>query len=1031
LFKSYFLISNTFITLLQGLDLYNNPSVFFLKEGIGDKFALKNKELKGRLTAIAPTAFFIFNNQPLILFFDLSENLDLQREKEIHKKVWSFDQSPLIFIIKANEIKIFNAFSYNKRNEQLEEINLSKEERNKQFSFWNLQSGNTWKWLQSEYYEKKNTQKKRVNQKLFENIKFVREKLTNSENKLTEEQANSLILRLIFIRYLIDRNVKIDEAYIQGKELKDKRKSLIDLIEKPRKLNSFFVWLNDKFNGTLFKDIKFELSKEQAKDLSNVFKGEKVENNNIFYGIESYFEIFDFSIIPVELISGIYESLITKETQKLNSAVYTPSFLVEHILIKTVDDFFDKNKETSEVKIFDPAVGSGIFLVQSFRRMVDREMELTKNETVKKSRLKEIIQKNLFGIDKSPQALQVTCFSIYIAILDYQTPRTILDKFHFPNLIGENLFERNFFKKDDQFDELIKRKNIDFILGNPPWQNNKEKEHLDWLRQNNLLDIVSDFQIAQSYTLRTAQFSVKTTKCCFIITSKAIYNNNADDFRKYFLENFYLTKCFDLSPVRHLIFKGADSPAMIINFHFAKGEKSENNIVEHQSLKHNIFIKYFNTLVLEKFDIKKIKQIHFIENSWMFKVALYGGVLDFQLMKKLSYTSLTIKSYIKNIDGFSFGDGIKKHSKNSLSKLKKVPELFNEISEFPIIETDEQAPFYVSPRKENLPKSEDLIIKSGRRLNLYKGDKLLFSPNLVKETELIIPYTEGNSIYREKTLSITANKNFDTLKTLFAICNSDLYAYFQFLVASNWGIYYPQILQTEYLSFPIEEINKFTSDKLISLSNKIISSYKNKSFLSEIINIEPFLMEINEVLQTLYNINKYERDLIDYTLKVARYQFQESKEKQKYVTDFTYIDESDSRNRKNVLESYADVFIEQFKDLYKDEYLQIEVYALDYFIAMNFVFKKEKINQKIIFNQTITTEKGVFKALSNNLTISKVSEKIFVQKDIKGFEENSFYIIKPNEYKCWHRAMAWYDVAEIKKTIEEAEIDYLKDSFNV
>ena len=111
--------------------------------------------------------------------------------------------------------------------------------------------------------------------------------------------------------------------------------------------------------------------------------------------------------------------------------------------------------------------------------------------------------------------------------------------------------------------------------------------------------------------------------------------------------------------------------------------------------------------------------------------------------------------------------------------------------------------------------------------------------------------------------------------------------------------------------------------------------------------------------------------------------------------------------------------------MYKDEYMQVEVYALDYFIAMNFVFKSEKPKERIVFNQTETTEKAIFKAISKNLTVTKISEDLFVQKDIKGFEDDSFYIIKPNEYKCWHRAMAWYDVAEIKSTIEEAEIEYL------
>lgn len=74
--------------------------------------------------------------------------------------------------------------------------------------------------------------------------------------------------------------------------------------------------------------------------------------------------------------------------------------------------------------------------------------------------------------------------------------------------------------------------------------------------------------------------------------------------------------------------------------------------------------------------------------------------------------------------------------------------------------------------------------------------------------------------------------------------------------------------------------------------------------------------------------------------------------------------------------------------------------------------------------------------MAYNLSISQITDtkdptkNLFVQKDIKGFEKNSFYIIKPNEYKCWHRAMAWYDVAEFKEAIEVAELNSTKDQVN-
>jgi hypothetical protein len=44
-------------------------------------------------------------------------------------------------------------------------------------------------------------------------------------------------------------------------------------------------------------------------------------------------------------------------------------------------------------------------------------------------------------------------------------------------------------------------------------------------------------------------------------------------------------------------------------------------------------------------------------------------------------------------------------------------------------------------------------------------------------------------------------------------------------------------------------------------------------------------------------------------------------------------------------------------------------------------------------------------------------EKLFIQKDIKGFEADGFYVIKPNEYKNWHKAIGYLDFYEFDDAI--------------
>lgn len=117
-----------------------------------------HKDIQQRIETIKPDAVYFFNSQPLILFFDLTEqNRDLD---ELYKQVWSFDSTSIIFIIKKSEIQVFNALNYVKNNKQnsLEEITLSQQEIKRLFNLWELKSGKTWEWIynrQNEMYIKK------------------------------------------------------------------------------------------------------------------------------------------------------------------------------------------------------------------------------------------------------------------------------------------------------------------------------------------------------------------------------------------------------------------------------------------------------------------------------------------------------------------------------------------------------------------------------------------------------------------------------------------------------------------------------------------------------------------------------------------------------------------------------------------------------------------------------------------------------------------------------------------------------------
>jgi len=1007
--------------LLIKLNLEN--TVFYKNEQDGSYDFDFHPDILNKIKRISPDAVYVFNNQPLLLFFDLTNSDDLNKESEIHKKVWSFDNSPIVFILKDKDISIYNALNYIKnkdgRGGYLQEIEISEEERDKRFSFWNLQSGETWTWFQDEYLNKKNENQKRVNQRLFQNIKDVRNYLTdkNKSNCLDENSANSLILRLIFIRYLIDRGIKIDEDFISGKMVNEKRKNFILLISEPEKLNQLFERLNENFNGVLFKETDIKLNQIQANHLAYVFKGELEQQGSLFEGY--FFEIFDFSIIPVEVISGIYESLIDDETKNLDSAVYTPSFLVDYILSDTVDKYLNQNN-ASECKIFEVAVGSGIFLVQSLRRMIEKEIELNGDSNKKEfsNKIREIAKNNLFGIDINEEALKVTCFSIYIALLDYQQPKDI-DKYPFPNLLGTNLFKANFFDTLHDFNTVIKQNTPKFILGNPPWKSKKEdKVHVDWLNNNN--KTVGRFEIAQSFLLRTQDFMSDETQSALIVTSTIFYNvsQKTKEFKKDFLTTFCIEKFFDLSPVRRLIFEKKNSPASIVYYRLSKNNDYQKNIINHQSIKFNRFIKYFKMLVIEKFDQKVLPQKYFLENDWMFKVALYGSYLDFNFLKMLPQKN--IGSIINNT--VYKGAGIERG---------KDTKFFPELIGMKILENFQIEQGYTNIENYKSLSEEDVYLSRGRDKNIIIGNKVLFKEQALNESEPLISFSNEDFVFRKGVFSISS-KNENIILLIYSLLKSDLSQYFLFLISGAWGVATRPAIRfdEELLKLPLIDFEKSTIERLVNNAKLIIKDYT--TFYEEFNLGNPYVSQFlfqnnNQIINDSYYIKDYEKDLVDYTLNVSRYQFQQSK--QHLVTNFN---DSDHRNQKQVLEKYADVYIKEFEEIYYDEFVKVEIFTMKHFIAMNFIITDKKPKEKISYPKN-TDEKDVLEKLANNLTIERItdtsdpSKNLYIQKDIKGFESDSFYIIKPNEYKCWHRAMAWYDVAEFKQAIQEAELKRLNN----
>ena len=160
----------------------------------------------------------------------------------------------------------------------------------------------------------------------------------------------------MFTCYLFDRHV-IDRGYLESLAIQnaDHLRDILGRANAKEELYTLFEQLGRDFNGDLFNDALDEaqqIQDEHISILNRFFRATDVQSGQLS------FWPYDFSIIPIETISAIYEHFLKaggEKEKKATGAFYTPRFLAELVLDTTLDGL----PSLLDKRFLDPACGSG------------------------------------------------------------------------------------------------------------------------------------------------------------------------------------------------------------------------------------------------------------------------------------------------------------------------------------------------------------------------------------------------------------------------------------------------------------------------------------------------------------------------------------------------------------------------------------------------------------------------------------------------------------------------------------------------
>ena len=127
--------------------------------------------------------------------------------------------------------------------------------------------------------------------------------------------------------------------------------------------------------------------------------------------------------------------------RKLTGSYYTPSALVneliksalEPVLTQAVADHPENPRAAIlNLKVLDPACGSGHFLLAAARRMAAEIARIesgtdTSDEAARQHALREVVQHCIYGVDRNPLAVELCKTALWIETVEPGKPLTFLD----------------------------------------------------------------------------------------------------------------------------------------------------------------------------------------------------------------------------------------------------------------------------------------------------------------------------------------------------------------------------------------------------------------------------------------------------------------------------------------------------------------------------------------------------------------------------------------------------------------------------
>ena len=658
----------------------------------------------------------------------------------------------------------------------------------------------------------------RADHLLLGNLQFLRSEL--SSNGLADDICHDLIARVIFVQFLFDRTDADGRAALSPERLyhlhsegvlSKRYESLAEVLSSHQDTYSLFKWLNQRFNGDLFpsqlssKVLSAEpltgeidmVSAEHLQLLADFIRGDIEMPANQYCLWPQY----SFDVIPLEFISSIYESFVGNKAST-DGVYYTPSNLVDTLL----DQVLPWEGTNWDIKVLDPACGSGVFLVKSFQRLVHRWKNANRGEVLRVSDLQGLLQQNIFGVDKDPTAVRVASFSLYLAMCDEIDPKDYWAQVIFPTMREERIVCSDFFEEGKLgFDTMGDANSFDLVVGNAPFGAGVITDSARrWALEQEPKWTIPNRDIGGLFLAKAALLAGENGKVAMIQSANTILFNisKAASFRKELLSRHTVETIFNLAALRRSLFKGSKSqansvaPVCIV---IMKGNSPPlNHKIQFVSPKFTLPLVDDFRILIEPWDCQEVSMEAAIAEPHIWAELMWAHPRDVNMVRRLrvfpTLNDLKKDKSIVSRVGVVYGD--KKNDTDRYNGLRLFNNKIFPNGDFLYLDADA------------LPMIDELSVHSrdSSRTDAFQCPQLIlkrsWSSKEGRFQSRISRSRNKSSVLCDQSF-VSVHGEQDTLISAAATFNSSLAVYLLFHTSGRFAAYRPKLAVSDVLSTPL------------------------------------------------------------------------------------------------------------------------------------------------------------------------------------------------------------------------------------